>query len=288
MLRDLKTGTETEFSKIPGFYSTFAALYTTIRIGKSAFSFDGSLRLAFFDLHLDSTDGDTVLALDFNRPGSDLSGFHPTGPRLFRCRANPPFSHSRRTVTFPSPGQQKDGELLLHRALGQQTEPHSLCAAKIRCALLRHVNVSARPCACGHYVAPKCRLKFHEENMRCVMRLGAQRARHVTTIEKAPLAEKIRVGILFGGRAVRSMKFRCNQQRISSTLSTRINTRSFRSASIKKANGTSTNGVSSTDQRLNPDYPDCQKRAKISHSFRAKKTSSWWRFPANRGWVLWM
>jgi hypothetical protein len=32
------------------------------------FLFDGSMRVAFFGLHLNSTDGDTVFALDFNRP----------------------------------------------------------------------------------------------------------------------------------------------------------------------------------------------------------------------------
>jgi hypothetical protein len=32
------------------------------------FLLDGSLRLAFFDLHLNSTDGDTVFALDLSSP----------------------------------------------------------------------------------------------------------------------------------------------------------------------------------------------------------------------------
>ncbi|HEY2680480.1 MAG TPA: hypothetical protein VGI59_04090, partial [Candidatus Udaeobacter sp.] len=63
VLRDLKTGTETAFSKIPGFYGAFELLHDN-QDGNRRFLFDGPLRLAFFDLHLNSTDGDTVFALD--------------------------------------------------------------------------------------------------------------------------------------------------------------------------------------------------------------------------------
>jgi len=75
VLRDLKTGTETEFSKIPGFYGAFALLHDN-QDENRRFLFDGPLRLAFFDLHLNSTDGDTVFALDL------------TGPRLVRLSPN--------------------------------------------------------------------------------------------------------------------------------------------------------------------------------------------------------
>jgi hypothetical protein len=75
VLRDLKTGTETEFSKIPGFYGTFELLHDS-QDENRRFVFDGPLRLAFFDLHLNSTDGDTVFALDL------------TGPRLVRLSPN--------------------------------------------------------------------------------------------------------------------------------------------------------------------------------------------------------
>ena len=67
MLRDLKTGTETEFSKIPGFYGVFDLLHDSQDQNRH-FLFDGPLRLAFFDLHLNSTDGDTVFALDLMAP----------------------------------------------------------------------------------------------------------------------------------------------------------------------------------------------------------------------------
>jgi hypothetical protein len=75
VLRDLKTGKETEFFKIPGFYGVFGLLHES-QDGNRRFLFDGSLQLAFFDLHLNSTDGDTVFALDLK------------GPRLVRLSPN--------------------------------------------------------------------------------------------------------------------------------------------------------------------------------------------------------
>jgi hypothetical protein len=75
LLRDLKTGTETYFDKLPGFYGVFELLHDD-QDKDQYFLFDGPLRLAFFDLHLNSTDGDTVFALDLN------------GPRLVRLSPN--------------------------------------------------------------------------------------------------------------------------------------------------------------------------------------------------------
>jgi len=75
LLRDLKTGTETEFGKLPGFYGVFGLLHDN-QDKERHFLFDGTLRLAFFDLHLNSTDGNTVFALDLN------------GPRLVRLSPN--------------------------------------------------------------------------------------------------------------------------------------------------------------------------------------------------------
>jgi hypothetical protein len=85
VLRDLKTGTETEFSKIPGFSGAFDLLHGSQNKDRY-FLFDGPLRLAFFDLHLNSTDGDTVFALDL------------TGPRLVRLSPN-------WATPIPLPGQ---------------------------------------------------------------------------------------------------------------------------------------------------------------------------------------
>jgi hypothetical protein len=67
LLRNLKSGTETEFAKIPGFYGAFDILHES-QDKDRYFLFEGSLRLAFFGLHLNSTDGDTVFALDLNGP----------------------------------------------------------------------------------------------------------------------------------------------------------------------------------------------------------------------------
>jgi hypothetical protein len=67
ILRDLKTGTETEFDKIPGFYGAFEILHDSHDKNRN-FLFEDPLRLAFFGLHLNSTDGDTVFALDLSGP----------------------------------------------------------------------------------------------------------------------------------------------------------------------------------------------------------------------------
>jgi hypothetical protein len=66
LLRDLKSGTETPFSDLPGFEGAFGILHDN-QTPKRCFLFDGALRLAFFDLHLNSSDGTTVFALDLVR-----------------------------------------------------------------------------------------------------------------------------------------------------------------------------------------------------------------------------
>jgi len=52
--------------------------------------------------------------------------------------------------------QRETRELLLHRALGWEVEPHSLRAWKKRRALLWHVDVSAGKESRRHYDAQKC------------------------------------------------------------------------------------------------------------------------------------
>jgi hypothetical protein len=59
-------GTETPFADLEGFEGAFDILHDS-RDPKRQFLFDGTLRLAFFYLHLNSTDGTTVFALDLNR-----------------------------------------------------------------------------------------------------------------------------------------------------------------------------------------------------------------------------
>ncbi len=63
LLRDVKTGIETKFAKLPGFYGAFNLLHADQK-SSQRFLWEKKLHLAFFDLHLDSTEGDTVFALD--------------------------------------------------------------------------------------------------------------------------------------------------------------------------------------------------------------------------------
>jgi hypothetical protein len=66
VLRDLKSGKSTEFPKIPGFEGAVEQLHLK-GDPKARFLFDGPLRLAFFGVHLGSTDGDTDYALDLTQ-----------------------------------------------------------------------------------------------------------------------------------------------------------------------------------------------------------------------------
>jgi hypothetical protein len=63
VLRDLKLKKTTEFPKMSGFEGAVEQLQLNSE-NKARFLFDGPLRLAFFGVHLDSTDGDTDYALD--------------------------------------------------------------------------------------------------------------------------------------------------------------------------------------------------------------------------------
>lgn len=65
LLRDLKSGEEIEFSKITGFEGAVEQL--KLAGSESRFLFEPPLRLAFFGVHLNSTDGDTAYALDLSR-----------------------------------------------------------------------------------------------------------------------------------------------------------------------------------------------------------------------------
>jgi hypothetical protein len=62
LLRDLKSGKDVEFPKLPGFGGAVEQLKLKDKEGR--FLLEAPLRLAFFGVHLDSTDGDTDYALD--------------------------------------------------------------------------------------------------------------------------------------------------------------------------------------------------------------------------------
>ena len=84
-LRDVKTGKTTNFEKLPGFVGAYD-LMTRNDQSNQPFLWTGPLHVAFFSLHLDSTDGTTVFALDF------------TGPCLVRLAPN-------WAAPFPLPGE---------------------------------------------------------------------------------------------------------------------------------------------------------------------------------------
>lgn len=67
VIRYLKTGIQADFGTLPGFYGVYEILHDRQDADRH-FLFDGLLRVAFFGLHLNSTDGDTSFALDLNGP----------------------------------------------------------------------------------------------------------------------------------------------------------------------------------------------------------------------------
>jgi hypothetical protein len=84
LLRDLKSGDQVEFAKLPGFEGAVELLKLNGR--EDRFLIEPPLRLAFFGVHLNSTDGDTDYALDL------------TGRRLVRLSPN-------WAAPFPLPGE---------------------------------------------------------------------------------------------------------------------------------------------------------------------------------------
>jgi hypothetical protein len=67
LLRDLKTKKSVEMGGLKGFLGLYELLYINGKID-DVFLTDQPLRLAFFGIHLGSSDGDTVFALDLNSP----------------------------------------------------------------------------------------------------------------------------------------------------------------------------------------------------------------------------
>lgn len=67
VIRYLKTGIQADFGTLPGFYGAYEILHERQNPDRQ-FLLDGLLRVAFFGLHLNSTDGDTSFALDLNGP----------------------------------------------------------------------------------------------------------------------------------------------------------------------------------------------------------------------------
>ncbi len=67
VIRYLKTGLQADFGLLPGFVGAYEILHDRQNPDRQ-FLLDGLLRVAFFGLHLNSTDGDASFALDLNGP----------------------------------------------------------------------------------------------------------------------------------------------------------------------------------------------------------------------------
>jgi hypothetical protein len=104
LLRDLKSGTETSFADIPGFEGAFGILHER-QNPERHFLFDGTLRLAFFDLHLNSSDGTTVFALDL--PGRRFVRLSPNWATPFPLPGESAFLTFTENRYVPIPGSTK-------------------------------------------------------------------------------------------------------------------------------------------------------------------------------------
>jgi len=120
VLREVKSGKTVEFPKIPGFEGAVEQLQLQ-GSSKERFLFDGPLRLAFFGVHLGSTDGDTDYALDL------------TGRRFVRLSKN-------WAAPFPLPG---DGAFLSMTYVRYVTIPGTQKTAN--CSYLERWDSSLKP-----------------------------------------------------------------------------------------------------------------------------------------------
>ena len=101
--RDSKSGKEIEIGNLPGFPS-FEPMHETEHKDQQ-FLFDGPLRFLFFDSHLNSTDGSTVLAFDFNRPR--LEPLSPNWATPILLPNEPAFLTLTENRYVPIPGSTK-------------------------------------------------------------------------------------------------------------------------------------------------------------------------------------
>lgn len=103
LLRDLKSGKDVEFAKLPGFEGAVEQLQLNGR--EERFLIEPPLRLAFFGVHLNSTDGDTDYALDLtNRRFVRLS---PNWAAPISLPGEPAFLSMTYVRYVPIPGTTK-------------------------------------------------------------------------------------------------------------------------------------------------------------------------------------
>jgi hypothetical protein len=104
LLRDLKSGREIAFGDLPGFIGVFEILHDNQDPDRH-FLFDGPLRLAFFGLHLNSTDDDTCFALDLG--GSRLVRLSPNWAAPIPLPGESAFLTFTENRYVPIPGSKK-------------------------------------------------------------------------------------------------------------------------------------------------------------------------------------
>jgi hypothetical protein len=103
-LHDLKTGAGVELGDVPGFYGLFELLHLDCDPA-TRFLITPGVRLAFFNLHLNSTDGDTVFALDLLKPR--LVRLSDNWARVFPLPGEPAFLTFTEARYLPIPDTQK-------------------------------------------------------------------------------------------------------------------------------------------------------------------------------------
>ncbi len=103
-LRDVKAGTEIELGDLPGFLGLFELLHLD-SAPATKFLITPGLRLAFFNLHLSSTEADTVFALDLSKPR--FVRLSDNWARPFPLPGEPAFLTFTEARYVPIPGTRK-------------------------------------------------------------------------------------------------------------------------------------------------------------------------------------
>jgi hypothetical protein len=137
VLRYLKTGIQADFGALPGFFGVYEILHERQNPDRQ-FLFEGLLRVVFFGLHLNSTDGDTTFALDLN------------GPRFVRL------SHNW-AAPVPLPGEANFLTLTENRYV-----PISGSSKTANCSYLEHWDAQLRNV---RYAKPKAAAIFYGGSM---------------------------------------------------------------------------------------------------------------------------
>jgi len=109
LIRDLRAGEEKEMGTLPGFVGLWDVIHRKGDM-EQVYLFEGELRLVFFSLHLNSTDGDTVFALDLNN--SRFLRLSPNWAAPIPLPGEPAFLTFTYNRYVPIPGSKKTANCL--------------------------------------------------------------------------------------------------------------------------------------------------------------------------------